>query len=279
MNVRVGGVQLGPFTGDYHGDIKRAVRYINEAEGLEIDIICFPELCITPYFPKSNGDGVQDWFLSLDDHRLKTVIDSTQDKHVTVIFPFAENGVEGRFNSALVINKGTVVGKYRKVHLPFLKKGSKFSNYEAELFQTGNLGFPVFNVSNIPIGIQICFDRHFPEGFRVLSLKGSKIIFLPSNSAAFDSDPLRLEMWERLVSVRAYENGVYLVAVNKAGWEDGWDFMGNSMIVNPQGKVVKRLNMEEGIFFADIPRDELQQPGRFLTKRTPGNYEEIVQSI
>lgn len=277
MSFRVGGVQLGPFIGDLDSNFNKITKYIAEAENLNIKILCFPELCTTPYFPKFNISDAEKWFLTLNDHRLKEIIALTKDKKLAVIFPFAEISDKGNFNSAIVIKMGQIIGKYRKNHIPILKSGTNFDNYEEKFFKNGDLGFPVFDIDGIKLGIQICFDRHFPEGFRVLILKGSRLIFLPTNSAAFDADPTRIQMWERILQVRAYENGVYIVAVNKAGVEDGWDFMGNSMIVDPNGHIINRLNNEEDIFFVDIKKAELKKQGMFISKRTPANYQELIR--
>lgn len=277
MVLRVGGVQLGPFKGDLDSNFKKITNFIAQAEGLGLNILCFPELCTTPYFPKSHDGDEEKWFLTSNDHRLRNLINFTRHKKIAVIFPCAELSKNKKFNSALVIKEGKVIGKYRKNHLPVLKSDTKFKNYEEKFFSNGDLGFPVFNIDGVNIGIQICFDRHFPEGFRVLALKESRLIFLPTNSAAFDADPIRIQMWERLLQVRAYENGVFIIAVNKAGVEDGWDFMGNSMIVHPKGCIINRLSDEEGIFFVDIKKEELEKQGTFISKRTPANYKELVQ--
>ncbi|MEL7566892.1 MAG: carbon-nitrogen hydrolase family protein [Dehalobacterium sp.] len=276
MSFKVGGVQLGPFSGDLDSNFKKITNYIAEAERLDIKILCFPELCTTPYFPKFNDGDEGKWFFTLNDHRVKKLIDDTKDKNLTVIFPFAEKSDTGNYNSAIVFKMGKVMGKYRKNHIPILKSGTKFDNYEEKFFKNGNLGFPVFSINGIKAGIQICFDRHFPEGFRILTLKGSRLIFLATNSCAFDSDPVRIQMWERLLQVRAYENGVYIIAVNKAGVEDGWDFMGRSMVVDPNGRIIKRLDKEENIFFVEINQEELHKQGMFISKRTPANYQELA---
>lgn len=278
MSFKVGGVQLGPFTGDLDSNFTKIKSYIGKAESLGINALCFPELCTTPYFPKFNDGNEEKWFFTLQDVGLKSLIEDTKDKKVTVIFPFAERNATGNYNSALVIKRGEVMGKYRKNHIPILKEGTKFDNYEERFFKNGDLGFPVFDLDGIKIGVQICFDRHFPEGFRILTLRGSKIIFLPTNSCAFDGDPVRMAMWERLLQVRAYENGVYIVGVNKTGVEDDWDFMGNSMVVDPNGKIMKRLDKEENIFFAEIREEELQKSGMFMSKRTPANYQELSRA-
>ncbi|HHX50055.1 MAG TPA: carbon-nitrogen hydrolase family protein [Clostridia bacterium] len=275
--IRVGGLQLGAADNQMDNNVQKILGYIEKAEKLGIHILCMPELSITNYFPKDWYSDLNQYVLSDKDPILRQIIASTEDLKITVIFPYGEKTGAGIFNSAILINQGQVLGKYRKIHLPVLKEDSQFNNFEERYFAPGDLGFPVFQVDGVKIGIQICFDRHFPEGFRVLAVKGARIIFLPSNSASFGPDSYRLEMWERINQVRAYENEVYLVAINKAGRENGWEFLGNSMIVAPDGRIIKRLNHEEeGIFYTGIPLADLGKPGKYLGKRSPGDYKEIA---
>jgi len=274
MNRRIGGVQLGPFTGNLQTSVDRVINFIEKAEDIGIELLCFPELCTTPYFPKSSKADER-WFFSSENRDLQRVVQSTLGKNIAVIFPYAEKADDGNFNSAIVIKGGRVIGKYRKIHLPAPEEDFCFCSYEQTYFNVGNLGFPLCTVGNINIGIQICFDRHFPEGFRILAVKGSQVIFLATNSPGYGYDSHRMAMWERLLQVRAYENGVFIVAANKTGVEDGWDFMGNSLIVDPQGNFVTRLGQEEGLFYADIDISD-KKKSKFLYGRKPGYYQELV---
>ncbi len=277
MKIRIGGVQLGPNDISVHKNVDKVIDFIKKAEKLKVDILSFPELCTTTYFPKHTYDEINVFLLSEHNSLYQRVIKSTLGFKVTIIFPYAEKTDEGIYNTADIIQNGKVIGKYRKIHIPILKENSTFNNLEERYFKPGNLGFPVFKINGIKIGIQICFDRHFPEGFRILGLKGTQVVFVPTNSAAFGADPRRIEMWDRLMQVRAYENGYYIVAINKAGTEEGWDFMGNSLIVDSTGEIIKRLDQfEETIFYEDITFDVKNIPCKFYEKRRPDQYNYLL---
>ena len=277
MKIRLGGVQLGPGLNSILMNSQRVIKFIREAEKLKIDLLCFPELCLTTYFPKRMYDSIDSFTVPETGSVIKDIIDTTRNMQLAVILPYAEKAPDGVFNTAAVIHNGDIVGKYRKKHIPILKEQHRYNNLEEKYFNAGNLGFPVVEVKGIKVGIQICFDRHFPEGFRILSLKGADIICLPTNSAAFGADPGRMQMWERLIQVRAYENCIHIIAVNKGGMEETWDFMGNSLIADPSGNILKRLNAsEESIFYEDIQVQGNATDCKFFIKRRPEDYKELL---
>lgn len=279
MKIRIGGVQLGPGSKSMMLNAKKIMEYIQAAEKLKIDILCLPELCVTTYFPKNYYESLEEFILADKDLIFQKILSSTSSINTGIIFPYAECTKEGLFNTAVVIQKGIVIGKYRKIHLPILQEESKYKNLEEKYFNVGNLGFPVFNIKGINIGVQICFDRHFPEGFRILGLKGAQIIFVPTNSALFDTDPNRLLIWERLMQIRAYENSTYIVAVNKAGNEEGWEFMGSSLIVDKEGKILQKASKnEEEILFQDINIEDNMPKCKFFSKRRPEAYKELLET-
>ena len=107
-------------------------------------------------------------------------------------------------------------------------------SYEKLYFSRGN-EFPVFDLCGMKIGIQICYDRKYPEGSRLLALKGEEILFMPICAATYGETKLRGNTWELPLQARAYENGVYVVAVNRCGLEQGRNHIGRSMIVDPVG--------------------------------------------
>jgi predicted amidohydrolase len=107
-------------------------------------------------------------------------------------------------------------------------------SYEKFYFSPGN-EFPVFDLCGTKIGIQICYDRKYPEGSRLLALKGAEILFMPICAATYGETKLRGNTWELPLQARAYENGVYVVAVNRCGMEQGRNHIGRSMIVDPIG--------------------------------------------
>ena len=176
------------------------------------------------------------------------------------------------YNSAVVIDAGgEILGVYRKVHVPQIPLWE-----EKFYFSPGNLGFPVFKSKFASIGIQICWDNFFPEGSRILAMKGAQIIFSPTG-AAFASQ----SRWETVISSNAIANGVYIFRVNRVGSEEKQDFYGRSFCVSPEGELVdKPTGMKEGIAILDIDLrtiDEVRREWPFFKDRRPETYKEIAE--
>src|SRR6202051_4216297 len=137
------------------------------------------------------------------------------------------------YNTAAVYdNDGTYLGKYRKNHIPHT---SGF--WEKYFFKPGNLGYPVFQTRYAKVGVYICYDRHFPEGARLLGLNGAEIVFNPSATVAGLSEYL----WKLEQPAHAVANGYLVGAINRVGFETPWnmgEFYGQSYLVDPRGQMV-----------------------------------------
>jgi N-carbamoylputrescine amidase len=186
---------------------------------------------------------------------------------ISLICPFFEKGEDGAYyNSAALLDKsGTLQGVYRKVHVPSLRFWE-----ERHYFSKGS-SFPVFEVEGIKIGVQICWDNFFPEGFRTLALNGASMVFLPT-AAAFASS----ERWLAMAVSHAVANGLYVVRVNRCGKEEGLDFYGQSFCVKPDGELATEpLGINEGMLLVDCDPAESELARRtwpFLSDRMPGLY-------
>jgi len=189
---------------------------------------------------------------------------------VVIICPIFEREGEKFYNSAVVIDGGEILGVYRKIHIPQIPLWE-----ERYYFSPGNIGFPVFKTKFATIGIQICWDNFFPEGSRILALKGAQIIFSPT-AAAFASQ----KRWETMISGNAIANGVYILRVNRVGSEEKQDFYGSSFCVSPEGELIdKPTGMKEGIALIDIDLkyvESVRKEWPFFKDRKPEFYAEIL---
>src|ERR1043166_2749802 len=176
------------------------------------------------------------FFTTLPDKALQPIFDAAADSKVAMLFPYGERDGQHYCNSCAVIDKtGKRLGGYRKTHIPAIFPSNLpggTGSYEKFYFSPGST-FPVFELCGTKIGIQICYDRKYPEGSRLLALKGAEIIFMPICAATYGETKLRGNTWELPLQARAYENGVYVVAVNRAGDENGRNHIGRSMIIDP----------------------------------------------
>jgi len=237
--ITVAAAQTGPvLSDDIAGGVRAACAMIEEAADRGADIICFPELFLTPFFPNRLEADVSRWFMELPDSKVQPMFDSARRAGLAMIFPYGERHGNHCYNSAAIVDRdGRILGTYRKTHIPAilpskLKGGT--GSYEKFYFAPGS-ELPVFSLEGLKVGVQICYDRKFPEGTRALAVQGAQIIFMPICAASYGETQLRDATWDLPLRARAYENGTFVVAVNRAGDEHGRRHIGRSMIINPVG--------------------------------------------
>lgn len=228
----------GVLSEDLTVGIGEACKMVDDAAGRDVEIISFCELFLTPFFPNRLEKNFEKWFINLSDERIQPLLAKAKQRNMALIFPFGESDGSHFYNSAAVFDQqGKLKGVYRKTHIPAifpseLKGGT--GSYEKFYFTPGS-ELPVFELNGVRIGIQICYDRKFPEGSRALAVKGAEILFMPICAATYGETKLRDKAWDLPLRARAYENGTFVVAVNRAGDENGRRHIGRSMIVSPIG--------------------------------------------
>jgi len=240
--IKVAAAQTGPvLSEDMAPGIEVACAMIEQAAQKGADIVCFAELFLTPFFPNQLRGDYEHFFLELPSPVTDPLLETARRHAVGLILPFGEKAGQYHYNSAAVFDRaGRHLGTYRKTHIPAIlpsKLNGGTGSYEKFYFTPGD-ALPIFEMDAVRFGIQICYDRKFPEGSRVLALKGAEIIFMPICAATYGESVLRADTWELPLQARAYESGVFVVAVNRSGDENGRRHIGKSMIVNPVGATV-----------------------------------------
>jgi N-carbamoylputrescine amidase len=268
--MRIAGIQIsaGP---DVERNIQRAMEMAEVAVEKDARVICYPELFLVPWFLKNENRSVFSQALSSLGETLGR-FQSLSDKTKTVlIIPFFESLSGKYYNSAAVFDCGKLLGTYRKLHLPDIPLYR-----EQFYFSPGDAGIPVFETSQGRIGVQLCWDNLFPEGSRVLALKGAELVFAPT-AASLDTHLL----WERAISANAFANNMFIFRVNRVGQEDGVSFYGRSFCVDPLGEMVSELaGGKEAIVIAEIDLNErtvATETWGFLKNRKPGEYGDLVK--
>lgn len=268
--MRIAGIQMsaGP---DVERNIKRAVEMAEVAAEKDARVICYPELFLTPWFPKKENRSLFSLAISSLGETLGRFQRVSEKTGTVLIVPFFESVSGKYFNSAAVFDCGKLLGMYRKLHLPDLPLYR-----EQFYFSPGDAGLPVFETSQGKIGVQICWDNLFPEGTRVLALKGAEIVFAPT-AASLNTHSL----WERAIAANAFANNLFVFRVNRVGQEDGVSFYGRSFCVDPWGEMVSELvGGKEAIVIAEIDRAErvaATEAWGFLRNRKPGEYGDLVR--
>jgi len=268
--VKVAAIQVSA-SADVERNLRKAAQYLEAASGRGARIACLPELSCLPWFPRESQDATP--LAQEADGPLAREVRALASRFgVALIWPFYERAAEGVYhNAALVVDaRGETAGLYRKVHVPQLPLWE-----EKEHFSPGDLGFPVFEVEGLRIGVQLGWDNFFPEGFRCLALAGAQVVFLPT-AAAFASQ----QRWLALAVSHAVANGVYVVRVNRVGSEAGLDFYGQSFVTLPDGELAAEpLGIGEGVLVAEcdpaaVVRARATWP--FLQDRRPRQYAPVA---
>jgi beta-ureidopropionase len=260
-------------------NVKKAVSAIEKAAENGAKIICLHELFNTHYFCFEFDSKYYELAEPIPGPTTEKISDVARKEKVVVVAPMYEREKSGElYNSAAVIGpNGELIGKYRKMSIPFIDKMMK--GLEKYYFKPGNLGFPVFTTPfGVNIGILICYDRHFPEGARILGLNGADIVFVPTATAGGTG-----YLWEVELRAHAIANCYYVGGVNKVkadigpdGKEQGNVFYGSSMFVNPKGEIISNAsNDQDDIIYTDIDLSigpDVKNEWGFYRDRRPDAY-------
>lgn len=259
---------------------QRAEKLTAKAKAQGADIVCLPELFTTPYFCRERLDaakyaeeipGPTSEFLSTlaRTHELPVVGGS-----------FYERDGESFFNTSLIVEKdGTILGKYRKIHIP---QDECF--YEKEYFAEGDLGYLVCDTSVGKIGVLICYDQWFPEAARSLAMKGAEVIFYPTAIANVKSieqtEGEWQSAWENVQRGHAIANGVVVAAANRVGDEGDSTFWGGSFVIDAFGKTLVRGDASEAVLIQEVDLNhgkEVKDGWGFLRNRRPDTYASLLK--
>ena len=293
--------QLGPIARDETraSAVKRMIALLRKADDAGSKLIVFPELALTTFFPRwyFEDQADVDAFFETDMPNADTepLFDAAARAGIAFYLGYAElishNDTTRRFNTSILVDQaGEIVGKYRKIHLPGhreLEPDFPFQHLEKRYFETGDLGFPVFNTLNTTLGMCICNDRRWPETYRMLGLQGVEIVLLGYNTPvhyprAPELDHLQDFHNHLSLQAGAYQNGTWVAAAAKAGCEENCDMIGGSCIVSPSGEIVTRCEtLADELITWDCDLDLCQTIQNnifnFALHREPENYGLIVQ--
>jgi len=221
------------WTGDKESMIVAHEQYAREAAAQGAKVVCFQELFYGPYFCQVQDVAFYSYTESIPGPTTERFQALARELGLVMILPMYEKEQEGfLYNAAAVLDAdGSYLGKYRKTHIPHVP-----GFWEKFYFRPGNLGYPVFDTAVGKIGVYICYDRHFPEGWRALGLNGAQIVFNPSAT----SRGLSQYLWRIEQPAAAVANEYYVGTINRVGIEElgDDDFYGQSYFVDPEGGYV-----------------------------------------
>jgi beta-ureidopropionase len=266
------------WTGEKETMIKKHEDYARQAAEQGAQVMCFQELFDNAYFCQVQEEVHMDSAEPVPDgptiQRMQALAKETEMVLVIPVYEKADAGF--LYNTAAVIERdGTYLGKYRKTHIPHVG-----GFWEKFYFRPGNMGYPIFDTSVGRIGVYICYDRHFPEGWRALGLAGAKIVFNPSAT----SRGLSMYLWKLEQPAAAVANEYFIGAINRVGREPFGDndFYGSSYFVDPRGQFVggPASDTDEELVVRDLDLDmidEVRKVWAFYRDRRPDAYQPLVQ--
>jgi beta-ureidopropionase len=261
--------------------IEKHLRLIRKAADKGTKILCLQELFNAPYFCAEQNTR---WYGLAEKipegPTIQLMAEQAKRHSMVIVAPIYEEEITGVYynTSAVIDADGKYLGKYRKNHIPHCHPGF----WEKFYFKPGNLGYPVFETAYAKIGVYTCYDRHFPEGARILGLNGAEIVFNPSATVAGLSEYL----WKLEQPAHAVANGYFIGANNRIGHELPWDigeFYGSSYFCDPRGRIIAEGTRDrEEVVIADLDLEmigEVRNVWQFFRDRRPETYRKLVELL
>jgi predicted amidohydrolase len=299
--VNVASAQMGPIAKAENraSCVKRLLAMMREAKARGAELVVFPELALTSFFPRwviDDEDELDNWYeREMPGPETAILFEEAKKLGIGFYLGYAELAFEDnrkrRFNTSIVVDQaGNIVGKYRKVHLPGHSEpqpNRKHQHLEKKYFEPGTFGFPVWRAFGGVVGMCICNDRRWPETYRVMGLQGVEIVLLgyntPMDHTGFvDIDGLTSFHNHLSMQAGAYQNSTWVVGTAKCGNEEGSNMIGQSVIVAPSGEIVAMASsIEDEVITARADLDLGKRYGTTIfdlaRHREPEHYRLIVE--
>ena len=223
-------------------NLEKSLGYIGAARGC--DLIFFPEIQLSPFFPQYRGHDASPYLLSADSSYIRSICCKARETGLYVS-PNVYLAFDGKpYDTSLWITPdGTVADASKMVHI---MQADKF--YEQDYYTPSDDGFKVYDTPFGKVGIVICFDRHLPESIRTCVLKGAQLVIIPT--ANTKDEPLEMFEWE--LRVQAFQNNVFIAMCNRVGREGKMDFCGASLVISPDGDMLFKADDTEQLCFSEI---------------------------
>ncbi len=255
-NLNVAAAQLGPIqkNDDRKSVVNRLVSLLRDAHAKKAELVVFPELALTTFFPRWFVDDISQanhWYeTEMPSQITQPLFDEAKKLNIGFCLGYAELTKAGeRFNTQILVERdGSVVAKYRKVHIPgheHHEPNRPFQHAERYYFKPSDEGFGVWRAFGGRVGMMICNDRRWPESYRVMGLQGVEIILCGYNTPLhYVPDPTQdaLQGFHNALVMQsgAYQNGTFVVGVAKGGVEEGVDSLADSSIIAPSGEILAK---------------------------------------
>ena len=225
-------------------NLQKTLRLIREAAAQGADLIVFPEIQLTLFFPQYPGLDVSDCVLTEDSAAVRAVCETCREAGIFASPNFYLSYGGRRYDTSLLIDRGGhIVGRQAMVHIAQCP-----CFYEQDYYAPSAEGFQVFDTELGRLGIVVCFDRHYPESMRTEALRGADLILIPTANTS--DEPSELFQWE--IKIQAFQNSVFAAMCNRVGQEDGMHFSGESIVCGPDGATLALAGGGEELLLCDL---------------------------
>lgn len=232
-------------------NLDKTLRFMNWAADAGADLIFFPEVQLSPFFPQYEKRDAEPWAMALDGPEITAVREACRRLGIYASPNVYLKQGSRRYDASLMIGPdGELLGISKMVHIAQAKYF-----YEQDYYTPSEDGFRVYDTPFGKIGIVICFDRHLPDGIRSCAVQGAELVLIPT--ANIKGEPLELFAWE--VQVQAFQNTMFAAMCNRVGSEDAVIFAGQSLLAGPDGALRFLAGNKEDLFVMDLPLEKARQ--------------------
>lgn len=236
---------------DKDANLHKSLAAIHTASHHGADLILFPEIHLSQFFPQYPDSGAEQYAATVDGTVVQAFREASKVGHIMAVpnFYLSEDG--SYFDASVLIDAdGEIIGVQKMVHIA---QAEQF--YEQSYYAPSNDGFHVYDTAVGKIGMVICFDRHYPESIRTEALMGADLILIPT--ANVKAEPSEMFQWE--IRVQSFQNSVPIAMCNRVGQEDGMDFSGASIITDADGNLLALAGSEETILYAEVDMNQAKR--------------------
>ena len=241
--MRIGIAQMS-MESDIEANFQKSLAFMRDASRQGVDIICFPEVQLSPFFAQYEKIDVSRYVIVKNSRYISEMKSLCKETGIYACpnFYIEENGK--RYDMSLLIDdNGSIIGEQKMVHIAQCEYF-----YEQDYYTPSEEGFQVFDTKFGKIGIVVCFDRHYPESIRTEALRGAELVIIPTANTI--AEPSELFQWE--IRVQAFQNSVNIAMCNRVGREDKMIFSGESVVCNYDGDVISSAGSDETLLISEV---------------------------
>ena len=244
MKIALAQMQMAP---EIPQNVQTSIRLIREAAHLGAELVCFPEIQLSPFFPQYEGRDASRYAMTEDSPEIAEIRAACREAGIHAATNFYLEYDGKRYDTSLLIDDtGTILARQKMVHIAQCP-----CFYEQDYYTPSDEGFVVMDTKLGKIGIVVCFDRHYPESLRTLALRGADLIIIPTANTA--DEPSELFQWE--VKIQAFHSSVFAAMVNRVGPEGEMRFSGESIVAGPDGETLALAGAEETLLLCELDLD------------------------